>query len=150
VEQHDWDTPRCADWLATLDRELERAAMPVVLAAHSLGCALVAHWARRASASARARVQGALLVAPSDVEAPSYPAGTSGFTPMPLAPLPFPTIVVASSDDMYVSIPRATEFARAWRARLVNVGPRGHLGSAARLERWPEGESLLEELLARP
>ena len=83
---------------------------PVVFAAHSLGCALVAHWA--ASSKQLTRVRGALLVAPSDVEAPSYPAGTVGFAPMPLRKLPFSSIVVASSDDEYVAPERATQLHR--------------------------------------
>jgi predicted alpha/beta hydrolase family esterase len=118
----------------------------VVLAAHSLGCALVAHWA--AVSERTARVRGALLVAPSDVEAPTYPPGTTGFVPMPLKALPFPSIVVMSSDDAYVSPARARQFARAWGSRLVDVGPKGHINSASNLGRWPEGFALVEELRA--
>lgn len=59
------------------------------------GCATVAHWSATAGKLTRSKVR-ALLVAPSDVEAPNYPKGTEGFRPMPLERLPFPTIVVAS------------------------------------------------------
>ena len=83
LEQKDWETPDRRDWVETLQREIAAEASPVVLAAHSLSCCLVAHWAA-AHAARQTNVRGALLVAPSDVEAPSYPSGTTGFAPMPL------------------------------------------------------------------
>jgi uncharacterized protein len=146
VLQKDWETPRCSDWVAVLDAAIAGSRLPVVLAAHSLGCALVAHWA--GGSKLLAKVRGALLVAPSDVEAPSYPAGTSGFTPMPLERLPFRSIVVMSSDDQYVTPARASRFAQAWGSRLVDVGPKGHINSASGLGMWPEGFALIEELRA--
>ena len=53
VQQHDWMRPLRGDWVARLeDVLLERSAASVrpggpafVLAAHSLGCSLVAAWA---------------------------------------------------------------------------------------------------------
>ncbi|MFL5410117.1 MAG: RBBP9/YdeN family alpha/beta hydrolase, partial [Myxococcales bacterium] len=93
------------------------------------------------------KVRGALLVAPSDVEAPSYPKGPRGFEPMPQRPLPFAAVVVASSDDPYVSLPRARQFADAWRARLFEAGALGHINADSRLGSWPQGQALLGELL---
>jgi predicted alpha/beta hydrolase family esterase len=145
LEQKDWETPDRRDWVETLQREITADASPVVLVAHSLSCCLVAHWAA-AHAKSQRNVRGALLVAPSDVEAPSYPSGTTGFTPMPLAPLPFPSIVVASTDDVYVSLPRATRFADAWGSRLAVLGALGHINSSSNLGLWPEGFALLREL----
>ncbi len=144
VLQQDWETPRRGDWVAVLEAAVARGSLPVVLAAHSLGCALVAHWAH--GSGHLAKVRGALLVAPSDVEAPSYPAGPTGFAPMPLEKLPFPSIVVMSTDDQYVTPSRARQFAGAWGSRIVDVGPKGHINSASRLGMWPEGFALVEEL----
>jgi predicted alpha/beta hydrolase family esterase len=144
VEQRDWDTPTRADWVATLDAAVSTMRGPPVLVAHSTGCATVAHWA----ATAGARARGALLVAPSDPEAPSYPPGPVGFSPMPMAKLPFPTIVVASDDDEYVTPERAAAFAHAWGARLVRLGRAGHINSGSGLGSWLDGQRLLEELLA--
>ena len=115
-----------------------------VLAAHSLGCCAVAHWA----ATTKRRARGALLVAPSDVEAAGFPTGPSGFVPMPREKLPFPTIVVASENDEYVTPARAAEFAHAWGARLVMIGRVGHINSESELAGWLDGQRLLEELLA--
>ena len=146
VEQSDWETPRRVDWVEALDKAIGAAASHVVLAAHSLGCVTVAHWAAAAGATTRGRVRGALLVAPSDVEAPQYPSGTEGFRPMPLVPLTFPTVVVASRDDFWVSLARAEAFANAWGSRFVDVGARGHINSDSKLGAWPDGQALLDSL----
>lgn len=146
IQQRDWETPRCSDWVGVLEAAVGGAAGPVVLAAHSLGCTLVARWA--AVSRHPGKVRGALLVAPSDVEAPSYPPGTSGFAPMPLQPLPFRSIVVFSTDDEYVTPERAALFANAWGSRIVSAGAKGHLNSASALGMWPEGFALVEELRA--
>jgi uncharacterized protein len=144
VEQRDWEKPDVADWIANLDAAVIEAGPAALLVAHSSSCALVAHWAARARP-----IRGALLVAPSDPEAPSYPAGPTGFAPMPLARLPFASTVVASTDDPYVSLDRAREFARAWGSALVEVGPVGHINSASGLGEWPAGLALLDALAAR-
>ena len=89
----------------------------------------MAFWAAETSRS----VRGALLVAPSDTEASSYPVGLSGWDPMPLAALPFPSIVVASSDDPFVTLERAAAFAEAWGSRFVLIGAAGHINSASSL-----------------
>src|SRR5215207_5257906 len=137
VHQADWETPRCADWVTTLDAAVADAGEPVVLVAHSSSCALVAHWARDAAAPQRARVQGALLVAPSDPEGPAYPAGPTGFAPMPLERLPFPSVVVASRDDPYVTMEQARRYGEAWGSDFLDVGEAGHINSASGLGRWP-------------
>jgi predicted alpha/beta hydrolase family esterase len=144
VVQDDWLEPKLADWLAVLDREICACATPPVLVAHSLACALVAQWAARFSVP----VKGALLVAPADVDSPRHtPDEVRGFGPIPLAPLPFPSIVVASGDDPFVTPARAAEFARAWGSRLVILAGAGHINTDAGFGPWPEGRKLLDELL---
>lgn len=143
VQQRDWETPSRDEWVETLHQAITAEPGPAVLVGHSTSCCLVAHWA----AAHQGNVQGALLVAPSDVEAPSYPKGPTGFAPMPLNRLPFPSIVVASTDDEYVSLDRAEQFAKAWGSRLEVVGPLGHINSASNLGLWPEGLALLRKLM---
>src|SRR5438477_6005226 len=55
VIQRDWLNPSLDEWRETLDRAVGECDRPPVLLAHSLGCALVAHWAARA----QRRVAGA-------------------------------------------------------------------------------------------
>ena len=119
VLQDEWDNPDCADWVARLDAELAQQDAPVVLAAHSAACPLIAHWAAGAAARALDAVQAALLVAPSDPAGPNYPKGPTGFNPVPRRRLPFASIVVASTNDPFVALARAREYASCWGAALV-------------------------------
>ena len=146
ILQDEWEHPRCEDWVATLGRAVAAAESEMVLVAHSSACALVAHWAASASPEAIARIRGALLVGPSDPEGPNYPAGPSGFAPMPRLPLPFRSVVVASEDDEYVSLAQARSYAQAWGSTFVNAGAAGHINSASKLGAWPAGYALLEDL----
>jgi predicted alpha/beta hydrolase family esterase len=145
VEQADWDHPKRTEWIETLERAVARAEGPVVLVAHSLACSLVAHFAQRPAAK---NVRGALLVSPADVETPRCtPDETRCFSPIPLAPLPFPAHVVASSDDPYVDRERAEHFARQWHADFTCVGSAGHINANSNLGAWPEGHELLLALI---
>lgn len=144
VNQNNWDEPVCADWITRVDEAvLEHGPANVVLVAHSLGCLTVAHWAGKY----KREIKGALLVGPSDPETEQYKTFTStGFTPIPLQVLPFRTIVVNSSDDPWVSEERARQFAEAWGAEFVDVGPAGHLNAEAGYGHWPAGWELLKSL----
>jgi predicted alpha/beta hydrolase family esterase len=117
VAQDDWETPVADDWVMRLNEKIAEADGEVVLVAHSLACTLIALWAQLYPKSNK--VRGALLVAPSDTEADSYPSGTKGFVPMPMQRLPFPTIMVASRDDPYVSQDRVKAFSSAWGSDLI-------------------------------
>jgi hypothetical protein len=143
VIQDDWTAPHCADWIAKLDQALALTEADMFLVAHSAGCALVAHWAVGGSSRC---VRGALLVAPSDPEAPGFPSGPAGFAPIPMLRLPFPSIVVASSNDPYVTLSRAKTFATAWGSEFVMIGEAGHINSASGLGNWEKGLMLLNIL----
>ena len=148
VVQDEWDAPACADWVARLERAVNAVDGAVIFVAHSSSCALVAHWAAAASDTARSKIAGALLVAPSDPDGPNYPSGPTGFSPVPLDQLPFRTIVVASDDDRYITLARATEYATAWGSELVTLHGAGHINAAAGFGAWPAGAALLESLRA--
>ena len=143
IEQRDWEAPNRVEWVATIERALAGEDLAnVVLIAHSLGCITVAHWA----ATYGHRLKGAWLVAPCDVETPlfaNFP--TTAFEPMPLQRLPFPSQVVASTTDEWVSPARARQFAEAWGSELVVVGAAGHLNTASGHGDWPAGFGLLRE-----
>lgn len=144
VEQQDWETPFAADWVARLNQDIEAADGEVVLVGHSLAVTLITRWAQQYPESGK--VRGALLVAPSDTEASSYPSGTSGFTPMSIERLPFPSIVVASTDDPYVTPERAEFFSQAWGSELFWLENAGHINGQTGYGPWPEGLQLLHKL----
>lgn len=148
VIQSEWDTPACASWVGQLAAALASVDAPVVLAAHSAGCAMVAHWAADANADV-GKVAGALLVAPSDPAGPNYPKGPTGFDLVPRARLPFRSIVVASDQDPYVTLDRAREYAEAWGSELVVLRNAGHINVASGHGAWPEGFELLAKLRAQ-
>ncbi|PWF55017.1 RBBP9/YdeN family alpha/beta hydrolase [Massilia glaciei] len=140
VPHRDWNNPECREWVAELDAAIAACEGPPVLVAHSLGCVLAAQWARSGSSL---KVAGAFLVAPSDVEAASYPIDTNGFAPVPMEALPFASVVVASADDPYVSVERARAFAKAWGSRFEEIGDAGHVNEASGHGAWAQGEQLL-------
>ncbi|MBP2448984.1 RBBP9/YdeN family alpha/beta hydrolase [Rhizobium leguminosarum] len=146
VVQEDWDHPNLDNWLPRLESALEEAG-EAYLVAHSLGCLLAARLAGR---SAARRVKGALLVAPCDLSVTEilHP-GHIAFGGMPTAPLPFPSIVVGSMNDAYMTVDRLALFGRLWKAETRNIGLAGHINIASGFGRWRTGYRLLETLKTR-
>ena len=145
VEQNDWLQPRRGDWLARLDEVIVDAPGPVVLVAHSLGCILVAAWASFSRHTAR--VRGALLVAPGDVEAPDMLDRFPGWTPIVRQPLPFKSILVGSQNDPYCCADRAQAMAQDWGAQWLDLGLAGHINADSSLGAWPQGHALLQTFM---
>jgi predicted alpha/beta hydrolase family esterase len=145
IGQKEWDAPRREDWVANIEAAFGFAKLPVYLVGHSLGCIAIAYWAQ----TTRQRIEGALMVAPADPEQPDFPPEPQGFRPLPTRRLPFPTILVASEDDPWISIARAQQIAQRWGSRFVNIGNAGHIGSAANLGAWPDGQKLLRDLMQK-
>ena len=84
----------------------------------------------------------------SNVEAPTARDAVHGFRPVPLEPLPFSSVVVASRTDPYLLFERAIELAQAWGSSLVDAGDAGHLNTDAGYGPWPAGERMLMNLAA--
>ena len=145
VAQNNWMQPLRGDWMARLDESVIDAPGPVVLAAHSLGCILVAAWASVSTHTAR--VRGALLVAPGDTEAPELNPRLPGWSPIVRQALPFKSILVGSQNDPYCSLARARALAQDWRADWIDIGAAGHINADSSLGDWPEGHALLQTLL---
>ena len=144
VVQSDWQWPRRGDWMARLEVVLLEDDTPALLVAHSLGCQLVAAWA--AHSQHTARVKGALLVAPPDVERGDMPPNLHAWRPIIHRRLPFAAIAVTSSDDPFSAPERSAAMARDWGAEPVSIGPRGHINGGSGLGDWPEGRALLDSL----
>lgn len=144
LEQGDWERPRLSDWTAALAEALRRRPGAVVVA-HSLGCALVAHFAR---ISGGRNIAGALMVAPADVDGgEAWLGDPNGFAPMPREGFGFPSLVAASRNDPYVRLDRAAAFAGAWGSDFRDLGCVGHINVDSGHGPWPDGLGLLDELL---
>lgn len=137
VEQADWDRPDRRDWTERLVEAVAGASRPVVIVAHSLGVAAVAHAAPRLKPGA---VIGGFLVALPDVEHPAVePDCLRVFSPLPRDPLPFPSLLIASRNDPYCGYDRAEDISYEWGAALVDAGEAGHLNPESGFGPWPEG-----------
>ena len=148
VEQDDWLRPRRGDWLARLDEvviDTPGDGADIVLAAHSLGCIQVAAWA--AVSRHTARIRGALLVAPADVERADLREPLPGWTPVHRQRLPFASVLVGSDNDPFCTPARARELAGDWGARWVLLEAAGHINADSGLGDWPQGQALLQELM---
>ncbi|MBB2205823.1 RBBP9/YdeN family alpha/beta hydrolase [Gluconacetobacter takamatsuzukensis] len=145
VVQHDWANPTPQAWSQGLHQAMRACRRPAILVAHSLGAVLVA---RQAGTPALRMVAGALLVAPADVEQHTGPdaARVAAFAPLPVTPLPFPTLLVASRNDEWLSTPRAQTLATQWGATPIDAGRLGHIGNTSGVGLWPNGLSALLHL----
>lgn len=144
INQKEWDAPVCSDWLTVIDNTIsEYDPSSVILIGHSLGCITIAHWANKYNK----KIKGALLVAPSDVEALQYDFPAKGFRPIPSDKINFKTIVVASEDDPWVSLERAKYFAETWGSEFINIGKAGHINAASGHYKWDEGSIFLKRLI---
>lgn len=147
VVQDDWDSPRIDTWIPRIIETVAASPRPAVLVAHSLGVPAIAFAAARMP---KGFCAGAFMVAPADFEYPHLwpptggvawppPNGNGGFEKVPLKPFPFPSVLVASTNDGYCSLDRAKEMAGAWGSKLIESGDHGHINVASGHGPWPEG-----------
>ncbi len=139
VQQDDWITPSRSAWVASITRTILEQASPVVVVAHSLGCIATTHLPPEAAE----RIQGALLVAPAD---PERRAVLADFAPAPYQPLPYRSIIVASSNDPYCPVRTAGAYARAWGSEFVRLQKAGHINIDSGFGAWSLGLALLQSL----
>lgn len=146
VQQDDWDRPDMHRWVSRIERAAMMATRPVVLVAHSLGVLAVAHAAHRFTDT---KVRGAFLVAPPDYESEDFPSEAASFRWAPTDPLPFPSMLVASTTDPYCSVARAVDLATAWGSDFHIAGDAGHINVASGHGPWPEGLLMFTRLMQR-
>lgn len=139
--------------IEALETAVAASTHPVLLVAHSGGCVLVAHWARRTRHAGR--ILGALLATPPTFDAP-LPAGypsqqgldAGGWLPVPRQRLPFPSLVAASRNDPLGSFDAVRALARDWGSACEDLGPVGHLNPASGYGEWPGALPLIARLTA--
>jgi predicted alpha/beta hydrolase family esterase len=137
VEQENWSCPNLGDWRRRVENAIDASPGGVWLVAHSLGCVLTASLAGHRAAS---RIRGALLVAPCDLETTEtlHPCVVN-FGSMPQRPLPFPSLVIGSLNDPYMSVEKLRQTARNWGSALIDIGAAGHINIASGFGRWKAG-----------
>jgi predicted alpha/beta hydrolase family esterase len=139
----------CSKRVEAIQHALAQIDGPVILAAHSAGVLMVAHWAARHSRP----IKGALLATPPDLDAQwpqGYPSAETlhaqGWNPLPKGPLPFRSLVAASNNDHLASLDAVTCLAEGWGSELLHLGEVGHLNPASGFGHWPQAEALILEL----
>lgn len=142
LQQRDWDNPVCSEWSNSLDSAIKSMGSPIVIAAHSLGCLLVANWL----ATSKHKIAGVLLVAVPNPDGPNFPSQAKGFTPLFRQAIACPSIVVASTNDPYGNIDFAHQCANDWGSRFISIGLAGHINGASGLKEWEAGMGFLRSL----
>lgn len=147
VEQSDWHNVEFEEWVAGLHNAIVSSEQPAVLVAHSLGCLTIAWWTHLFPQYS-GLVAAALLVTPCDLEScMGRPEPLRGFPSPPRGALPFPSVLVGSENDPYMSLQAATSLANDWDSFFFNAGAAGHINPAAGFGPWPRGERLLDQLI---
>lgn len=143
IHQLNWDEPVCNEWISVIESYLKEVDLTkTIVVAHSLGCITIAAWAKKHNK----KLKGALLVAPCDTERNDFPLNAVGFKPIPLSKFPFPTILVLSSNDNYISSERSNFLGNNWGSVMINIGNAGHINTASQLGLWKDGLEILKKL----
>lgn len=150
VEQLDWHKPVLEEWKEQVLATLQKLDAPIVIVAHSLGCSTFVQAMANAGESEKAKIKGAFLVAPPDVENSAIrPKHLQTFGPSPREPLPFPSIVIASQDDDFCSYERAGDMANAWGSLLIDARESGHINSKSGHGPWPDGLMVFANFMSK-
>lgn len=138
VSDQQWDKPDLAAWRDRVLSRLDASPVPLTLVAHSFGCL-----ASLAAARLRPhKVERLFLVAPAD------PA-KFGIPDLELAmPVSQPGLILASSNDPWMSEARIQIWSQYWQLPLHLLGPQGHINSQSGHGAWPQGLTYLQGLLA--
>ena len=139
VVQDDFATPSLERWSETIADAVDACDAPPIVAAHSFGCLATLHAVLR-----RGRMlAGLLLVAPAD------PERFAVASQLPPHRLPFPSTLVASTNDPWMKFVKAGALAAAWGSRFVGCVDGGHINADSRLGAWPRGMALLRDVAER-
>jgi predicted alpha/beta hydrolase family esterase len=136
VEQAHWDVPDLQAWSEQLQRVLCSDPRPTLIVAHSFGCLTTVHRAHIGAPN----VIGALLVAPAE------PKKFGVDDVLHDAHLDFPSIVIGSTDDPWMSFDRAIYWTKQWGSEFVNAGALGHINAESDLGYWKFGLLQLQRL----
>jgi predicted alpha/beta hydrolase family esterase len=143
VEQSDWDHPNCTDWVECLNELIQTIDGPILLASHSLGGSTIVEWSKKYSAN----IFGAFMVAVPDVESENIPNEITGYQTPALEKLPFPSMVLASTNNPYSTLDRTSYFSQAWGSAQTIVGNLEQVNADSNIGDWPEGLNLLNEFI---
>lgn len=147
VQQDDWFSPVRERWIAGLNDTINQVQSDMILVGHSCGANAIVQWAQE---HRNAKVKGALLVAPADIDSPNAVTAITVQRPLPMEPLPFPSMLVYSDNDDHTSLARSEYFADNWGSEPALYKGASHFHTEAGFGDWSEGDRLIEQLAGRP
>ena len=121
-------------WTEAIASAARKATRPALFIGHGIGAAAIAD---AGAALDGADVRGAFLVAPPDEQGLERLASPD-WTPAH-APLPWPSLVIASRNDPYAAYDAVAALASDWGADLIDAGEAGGIDAASGHGPWPEG-----------
>jgi uncharacterized protein len=141
VEQDDWLFGSLDAAVGAITRAVATAEKPVVFVAHSAGCLLVAHAVNAIAALGDAqKVRGAFMVSAPDPEIVKTLPQIDPLLPLvPRNALPFPSVLVSSSNDPFCGQDVSKQLAEDWGSVWVDAGEAGHINTDSGHGPWPEG-----------
>jgi uncharacterized protein len=137
----DWSYSSLPRAVAAMQAAIDASDLPVVFLAHSVGCQLVTHAIPElVKSGAGGKLKGAYLVVPPSPAAVKVMPGIDPALAEPLRdPLPFPSLLIASSNDPHATMEESADLSLAWGAQLVEAGEAGHINKESGHGPWPEG-----------
>ncbi len=143
IQQDSWDHPVLEDWVDRINETLQDENLAeVIVITHSLGGIAFLEWVKKY----KKKIKGAFLVAPPDIENPYEDLGLGKSVSIPQFKLPFPSIVVCSSNDHWMNIERSRYFANVWGSELSILDNAGHINGVSGYGEWNEGIEILKKL----
>ena len=129
IQLDDWGHADLGRWSAAIDEALQyHRAEAWVAVAHSFGCLALAQHAAQGGRG----IQGALLAAPANPDRFGVDEGRLA------QPLPYPSTLVVSANDPWMTLPDALYFGRRWGSHIVDAGDAGHINTESGFGPWPE------------
>ena len=143
-QQDDGSTPTRTNGSAGIIAAVATTSRPAVLVAHSLGVIAVAHAAPKLPRGASPGPSSWRLPTSQRQDLAkqyghAWPQGGFGFPPVPLTQLPFPSMLLASTDDPFCSAGARAALRRRRGSELIEVGPAGHISADSGHGAWPDG-----------
>lgn len=136
----DWGHADLGRWAAAIDEVVQtQRAEAWIAVAHSFGCLALAQHASRGGRG----IHGALMVAPANPDRFLLDEHQVAQA------LPFPSTLVVSANDPWMSHADALYFGQRWGSEIVDVGDAGHINTAAGYGAWPEGQAWVAQHVQR-
>lgn len=146
----DWERPQILTWARTIEEYLDATSDRLILVAHSFGCLASAIAASRHGR----KIAGLILVAPASPQRFSLTgprAATSDrdrdiSSYLPAKPLATPGLLVASTNDPWVTFDQVQQLSTLWKIKLHNAGNAGHINSKSGYGEWPLIKEIIQTL----